>query len=266
MVDRFGRPINYLRISVTDRCNLRCRYCMPPEGVTLLRHNDILAFEEIFEVARTAVSMGVTKLRITGGEPLIRRDIAELVRELAGINGVEDLSLSTNGVFLAENARALAHAGLQRVNVSLDAIDPERYREITRGGDVALVLKGIEAARDAGLEPVKLNCVVNGASSEQDASEVTEFAAKNGLEVRFIRRMDFPSGTFSVVDGGSGGDCVKCTRLRLSSDGFIRPCLFSGMGFSVRDLGPRLAIEEAVRLKPESGEPCSGNVMSRIGG
>lgn len=255
-----------MRVSVTDRCNLRCAYCMPPEGVALLRHEDILAFEEIVEVARTAVSMGVTKLRLTGGEPLTRRDIVDLVRMLAGIEGVEDLSMSTNGVFLAENADALAKAGLHRVNVSLDSLDPKRYGEITHGGDVSRVLDGISAAKSAGLNPIKLNCVVNGASSEPDARAVAQFATKHDLEVRFISRMDFPSGTFSVVDGGSGGDCARCSRLRLSSDGFIRPCLFSKLGFSVRELGPRQAIEQAVTHKPESGKPCEGNVMSRIGG
>src|SRR3990172_5910297 len=161
MIDRFGRAIDYLRISVTDRCNLRCRYCMPPEGVPLLQPKDILSFEEIAEVARSAVGLGVTKIRLTGGEPLVRRGIEVLVRMLAAIDGVADLAMTTNGLLLDQHAAALAAAGLRRVNVSLDAIDPQRYAAVTRGGDVHRVLAGINAARQAGLNPVKLNCVLS---------------------------------------------------------------------------------------------------------
>ena len=146
MIDRFGRTIDYLRISVTDRCNLRCRYCMPPEGVKLLRHEDILSFEEIVEVARCAAGLGVSKIRLTGGEPLLRRGIATLVGMLAGIEGLADLAMTTNGLSLSKFAHDLADAGLRRVNVSLDAIDPESYATITGGGDVGQALAGIEAA------------------------------------------------------------------------------------------------------------------------
>jgi len=266
MVDRFGRSITYLRISVTDRCNLRCHYCMPAGGVKLLRHEDILSFEEIAEVARAAVGMGMTKLRVTGGEPLVRRDIDVLVAMLSAIDGVKDLAMSTNGVFLADHARALADAGLHRVNVSLDAINPDHYSEITGGGDVTRVMAGIKAARDTGLEPIKLNCVVKESSSEADAQDVARFAKENGLQVRFIRQMVFKTGTFSVVDGGSGGDCERCNRLRLSSDGLVRPCLFSDIGFDVRELGVKRALEEAVRGKPEAGMPCSHDWIRGIGG
>ena len=266
MVDSFGREITYLRISVTDRCNLRCRYCMPPEGLKLLRHEDILSFEEIVEVARAAVGMGITKVRVTGGEPLVRRRIEVLVKMLADLRGVGDLSMTTNGTLLAEHAQALVNAGLHRVNVSLDAIDPEHYSKITRGGDIRRVLAGIEAAKDAGLKPIKLNCVVKESSAEPDAREVARFGRDNGLEVRFIRQMEFAAGVFSVVEGGLGGDCERCNRLRLSSDGLVRPCLFSEIGFSVRDLGPKRALEQAASHKPESGLPCSQNLMSRIGG
>ena len=266
MVDRFGRTITYLRISVTDRCNLRCHYCMPAGGVKLLRHEDILSFEEIADVARAAVDMGVTKLRVTGGEPLVRRDIDVLIRMLSAIDGVEDLAMTTNAVFLAYRARTLAGAGLHRVNVSLDAIDPDRYAQITGGGDVTRVMAGIEAAKKAGMEPIKLNCVVEGSSSEPDARDVARFAKENGLQVRFIRRMVFETGTFSVVEGGSGGDCERCNRLRLSSDGLVRPCLLSDLGFSVRELGAKRALEEAVRGKPEAGTPCSHDWIRGIGG
>ncbi len=266
MVDSFGREITYLRISVTDRCNLRCTYCMPPEGIKLLRHQDILSFEEIVEVARAAVEMGVTKVRVTGGEPLVRRGVEALVEMLSRVAGIEDLCMTTNGTLLAGRAQALADAGLHRVNISLDATDPDRFAGITGGGDVASVLAGIDSARGAGLRPIKLNCVVRESSDEPDARDVARFARERNLDVRFIRRMEFEAGKFSVVEGGSGGDCEHCNRLRLSSDGFIRPCLFSDIEFSVRDLGPRQALEQAVRHKPESGLHCTNNLMSRIGG
>jgi cyclic pyranopterin phosphate synthase len=264
--DGFGRTIDYLRISVTDRCNLRCVYCMPPEGVELLTHDAILRLEEIVDVARVAVDLGVRKIRLTGGEPLVRRGIADLVSLLAAIPGLCDLSMTTNGLLLAASAERLAVAGLQRVNVSLDAMAPERYRHITRGGDVAQVLAGIAAARRAGLTPIKINCVVRRSPNERDASEVGRFAAAEGLAVRYIHQMDLAAGQFSVVDGGHGGDCPRCNRLRLSSDGLVRPCLFSDLGFSVRELGAAAALRRAAAHKPWAGTCCTRRQMYAIGG
>jgi len=266
MTDKYGRRINYLRISVTDRCNLRCRYCMPPGGVPLLRHSDLLSYEEITEVAGEAVALGFDKVRLTGGEPLVRRGVVELVAMLADLDGIADLAMTTNGVLLGEYAGPLKWAGLLRVNVSLDTLNPRRYEELTGGGDLTRVVAGIEAARAAGLTPIKLNCVVEGSTDEPDAQSVRRFARVNGLEVRFIRRMDLTSGRFWVVEGGSGGDCRACNRLRLSSDGLIRPCLFSDLGFSVRRLGARQALELAIDAKPESGEAWFESTFSRIGG
>ncbi len=265
MLDRFHRRIDYLRISVTDKCNLRCVYCMPEEGVPLIRHEDVLRFEEILEVTAAAVELGVTKVRVTGGEPLVRRDIVTLVRMLHELNGIQDLAMTTNGVRLAEFAQPLADAGLRRVNVSLDAMNAERYRTITRGGDVREVLKGIDAARAAGLDPVKLNCVIRESQDEADARDVADFAAREGLELRFIRRMSLARGEFSVVLGGSGGDCRRCNRLRLSCDGMVRPCLFNDIKFSVRALGPREALIQAISAKPESGQISNGRFHA-IGG
>lgn len=266
MKDRFGRVITYLRISVTDRCNLRCRYCMPAEGVPLLRHEDILSLEEMAAVARTAAGLGINKLRLTGGEPLVRRNLVQLVRLLAGIPGITDLGMTTNGILLAEHADALAAAGLHRVNVSLDTLDPARYAAITRGGDLRAVLAGIRAARESKLLPVKLNCVVERDANEPDARAVAAFAREHGFEARFIHRMDFASGSFSVVEGGRGGDCPRCNRLRLSANGMVRPCLFSDLGFSVRRLGAEQALRQAVTHKPEAGGPCSSNWIRAVGG
>jgi GTP 3',8-cyclase len=266
MIDPHGRTIDYLRISVSDRCNLRCIYCMPPEGVLPLKHEDILTFEEIVDVARTAAALGITKLRVTGGEPLVRRDVVRLVAMLSEIEGIEDLSMTTNGTLVARYAEPLAAAGLQRVNISLDAVDPLRYAAITRGGDVRQVLAGIDAAREAGLTPVRLNCVVENDSSEPDAQDVAQFAAASGLEVRFIRRMNLAEGIFSIVEGGHGGDCPRCNRLRLSADGWIRPCLLSDLRLDARKLGAAEALARAVAAKPSAGSACTDRLMHAIGG
>jgi cyclic pyranopterin phosphate synthase len=266
MIDRFGRTIDYLRVSVTDRCNLRCRYCMPAEDLPPLRHEDVLSFEEIRDVVAAAVAMGVSKVRLTGGEPLARRGVVELVRLLAAIDGIDDLAMTTNGALLAPLAAELKAAGLMRVNVSLDCIHAARYAAVTLGGHVGEVLAGIDAAVAAGLTPVKLNCVVAVSADEPDARDVAAYAAARGLAVRFIPRMDLPNGRFATVQGGTGGHCPQCNRLRLTSDGHIRPCLFSDLRFSVRKLGAREAMVRAVARKPAAGTACTDTPMRRIGG
>ena len=267
MLDRFGRAITYLRISVTDRCNLQCRYCATLADEAPLARKDLLSFEEITEVTEAAVALGVRKVRLTGGEPLMRRDVEALMWMLAALPGVEDFAMTTNGVLLADHAYALADAGLQRINVHLDTVNPQRYSSLTSGGDLGRVLAGIEAARAAGLAPIKLNCVVSEFSAESDAQEVADFAAQNGLEVRIIRRMNLATGDFWIVEGGAGGDCRRCDRLRLSCDGIVRPCLFSDLGFSVRELGAERALRQAVDEKPERGAPCPREGLAyRAGG
>lgn len=265
MLDIFKRKINYLRISVTDKCNLRCTYCMPEGEIKLLPRCEILSLEEMIEVTRVAVDMGVDKVRLTGGEPLIRRNIVGLVSGIARIEGVTDFGMSTNGILLREYAQQLADAGLHRVNVSLDATSPGKYAEITRGGDVSSVFDGIDAAIDAGLTPVKINCVVDQSSREKDALDVALFARSKGLQVRYIRKMTPEKGEFWPVEGGDGGHCLTCNRLRLSSNGMIRPCLFSDIGYSIREFGIRRAIEMAIKAKPASGQ-VSNNKFYEIGG
>ncbi len=266
MKDSFGREITYLRISVTDRCNLRCRYCMPAEGFKMLRHEDIMSYEQIADVVRQAVSLGFRKFRLTGGEPLVRRGVTDLVAMLSRIDGVEDLSMTTNGTLLAACAKALKAAGLGRINVSLDATDPARYKAVTRGGDVADVIAGIDAAIEADLSPVKINCVVAESSDEPDARAVAAFGAARGCQVRFIHEMNLPTGRFASVEGGKGGDCAVCDRLRLTSDGFIRPCLFSNLRYDVRELGAAGAISQAITAKPRAGATCDDRAMNGIGG
>jgi GTP 3',8-cyclase len=187
--DSFQRPINYLRISVTDRCNLRCVYCMPEAGVELMSHYDILSYEEIYTIVKAAAELGISRVRLTGGEPLVRAGISDLVSLLASIETIEDIALTTNGILLAQHAAELKEAGLNRVNISLDTLKPERFRQITRCGTLGDTLKGIKAAEAADLTPVKINMVVMAGINDD---EITDFAAKTvteGWNVRFIELM-----------------------------------------------------------------------------
>ncbi len=266
MLDQYNRHINYLRISVTDRCNLRCHYCMPEKDPCMLRHEDILTFEEIQQVVAVAVPLGINKIRLTGGEPLVRRDIVDLVLMIASVPGVEDLAMTTNAVLLERFARPMADAGLKRINVSLDTMDAEKFGKITRGGELAKVLKGIHAAREAGLHPVKINCVVKAGEDNHDAEQVRRYGLRESIEVRFIQQMDLENGHFGVVEGGTGGDCRQCNRLRLTSDGKVKPCLFSDLEFDIRKLGIQKAIEGALMKKPAKGTVNKMNAFHNIGG
>lgn len=194
MIDTFERKIDYLRISVTDRCNFRCRYCMPEEGVPSIGHGQILSFEEIFRVARVAVSLGVRKIRLTGGEPLVRKGLIPFIEKLCRLPQPPELTLTSNGFLLSEQATALKRAGLQRVNVSLDSLRVERFAQITRRSGLQQVLDGIHAAEAAGLKPIKLNMVP---IREVNADEIADFARltlTHDWQVRFIEFMPFSSG------------------------------------------------------------------------
>lgn len=266
MLDNYNRNINYLRISITDRCNLRCVYCMPEEGIDLIDHVDILSFEEITLFTQIAVEIGITKVRITGGEPLVRKGAASLVKMLSNIKGIKDLAMTTNGVLLAKYAVELKDAGLHRVNISLDTVDPEKYKEMTRGGNLEDVLNGIEAAKKAGLNPIKINCVIKKSVNEPDAVGVKKFCEENGLIPRFINEMDIEKGEFGVVHGGSGGDCANCNRLRLTSNGYLKPCLFNDIAINIRRTGYKEALKTAIELKPECGLTSTSHKFYNIGG
>jgi cyclic pyranopterin phosphate synthase len=239
---------------------------MPEEGVQLLRHEDILSYEEITEVVRYGVSKGIDKVRITGGEPLVRRDITRLVEMLSQMEGMRDLSMTTNGLLLDQYAESLVKAGLQRVNVSLDTLDPKKYSKITRGGDLEKVLTGLDAAQRAGLTPIKINTVLHQYFDEDDRQALTAFCRNKGYELRFIREMDLEEGTFSKVEGGRGGDCPRCNRLRLTPHGRLKPCLFSNLGYDVRKLGIARAFEMALQNKPLSGSTNNSCTFYRMGG
>ena len=265
MFDRFNRPINYLRISVTDRCNLRCTYCMPEEGIRLLDHSDILSFEEIAEFTKLAIANGITKVRLTGGEPLVRKNIVELVAMLVRIEGLEDLSMTTNGTLLTKYAADLKQAGLNRINISLDTVNPDNYCQITRNGELARVLEGIEAARSAGFEPIKINCVLLG-QPDEDTRKLKKFCEERGLSLRFIHQMNLKTGEFSTVEGGDGGNCSKCNRVRLLANGDFKPCLFSDLGYNIRELGHQEALNLALGNKPRSGTYNKSGDFYNIGG
>ncbi|MBI3565600.1 MAG: GTP 3',8-cyclase MoaA [Elusimicrobia bacterium] len=188
MRDRYGRVVTYLRVSVTDRCNLRCAYCLPPEGAAFERPEDLLTAAELTRAVAVARSLGVDKVRLTGGEPLVRRDLPDLVARLAALD-LADLSLSTNGVLLAPLARTLKDAGLRRVNVSLDTLDAARFRRITRSGELSAALAGIDAALDAGLGPVKVNVVAARGLNDDEVPAFVELTRRRPLHVRFIELM-----------------------------------------------------------------------------
>ena len=312
MKDPFGREITYLRLSVTDLCDLRCAYCMPAEGVRKLPHSDMLTEEEMILAVEAAASLGVTKLRITGGEPLVKRNILSICRRAAAVEGIREVCLTTNGIRLPELAKDLRAAGVRRVNMSLDTLDPDRYACITRTGSFANAWKGFLVALEAGFERVRLNAVLLEGTSEKEIRDLAELTRAYPVDVRFIERMPMP-GTDAYVfrsaddvpaavpelvplpdDGGiaeryalpgamgyvglirpvSACFCANCTRLRLTADGRIRPCLHSPLEIPVKGLdreGMRAAFERAVRMKPErhaglAEESEAGRSMNRIGG
>ena len=223
--DSFQRPVDYLRISVTDRCNLRCIYCMPAEGINLLPHEDVLSYEEIHRIAATAAELGINKVRITGGEPLVRIDLSSLIRMLAQIDAIDDIALTTNGTLLAQYADELKAAGLRRVNISLDTLKPDKFRLITRGGDFYHVLEGIDAAGAAGLNPIKINVVVMAGSNDDELLDFAQKTIEEGWHVRFIEQMPFNR---EMAD--SSFVPVKEMRERLAALGELEPCTVKGNG------------------------------------
>lgn len=287
MKDPFGREIRYLRISVTDLCNLRCRYCMPAEGVCKKNHGAILSFEEITEIAAAAVALGVRKIRLTGGEPLVRRGLPALCRALTALPGLDELTMTTNGVLLPQYAAELKAAGLTRVNISLDTLDPQTYRDITRGGSLDDAFAGIRSAFTAGLTPVKLNAVLLGGVNDGEIPALTALTRDYPIELRFIELMPIGAPVFGPeaylpcstvlervpslqplaaedgvaalyrLPGGKGrvglirplscGFCARCDRLRLTADGRLKPCLHSAEEIPVKGLHGD-ALTDALRL------------------
>lgn len=323
--DSFHRKIDYLRLSITDRCNLRCTYCMPQSGVPKLDHSEILRYEEILRVARIAVSMGIANIRITGGEPLVRKGVLSLCENIAGFAGLSSLSLTTNGVLLSEFAEGLFRAGIRRVNVSLDTLKPERFSAIARKDFFGRVWEGIIAAHEVGISPVKLNAVIMRGVNEDEIEDLARLTFRFPFHVRFIeimpfRQEDYDSifvssseilerlgrvsdlvvsredesngpalyyrfkdapGKIGLISPVSGHFCPNCNRLRVTSDGKLRTCLFAVEEFDLRPLlrggasdeEIKAAIRSGIEKKPERhrlGNPvfrkCISRPMSSIGG
>lgn len=194
MIDNYGRDINYIRISVTELCNLRCRYCMPEEGIEKRAHDEMMTAEETLAAAKAAVSLGISKIRITGGEPLVKRGIVRLCREIAAIEGVEELCITTNGTLLREFAKPLREAGVNRINISIDTLKPEKFTYITRLGRLEDVLDGIDAVFEAGFEKIKLNVVLMGGFNDDEIGDFVSMTEDRALEVRFIELMPIGGG------------------------------------------------------------------------
>ncbi|MEW5952942.1 MAG: GTP 3',8-cyclase MoaA [Bacillota bacterium] len=326
MQDTYRREVNYLRVSVTDRCNLRCVYCMPAEGVASVDHDEVLSFEEIITVIRAAASLGVKKVRLTGGEPLVRRGITSLVRQISSVSGIDDIALTTNGLLLSPLVEGLKEAGLKRVNISLDTLRAGRYREMTRVGDLDGAWAGIRAALEAGLGPVKLNTVVIRGFNDDEVTALARLTLNLPLHLRFIElmpigptgqwaggkfvpageiagavsarlgplepakeppgggpakyyRLKDAAGTIGFITSMSDHFCGQCNRLRLTSGGGLRPCLYDRQeidlktplrgGAGIKEIA-RL-MEDAVVMKPDRHHLARGwqdknRAMSQIGG
>ena len=276
MKDKFDREITYLRISVTDRCNLRCKYCMPADGVENIGHDKILSFENIQSIVKASAQLGITKFRITGGEPLVRKDIIDLVGNLSKIPGVQELVMTTNGILLPEKAAALKQAGLGRVNISLDTLNHTKFAEITRGGDLNKVIAGINAAVNAGLTPIKINVVALRNFNDDEIMDFVQLTLQHKYNIRFIELMPFsdttktkdskyisneeiksklPSliplenqgvaevfkypealGTIGFISAMSRHFCGNCNKIRLTADGKLKTCLHSNQEIDLNEV------------------------------
>ena len=208
MLDKFNREINYLRVSITDRCNLHCTYCRPKEGISLQGHDDILRYEEIIRIVTVAVKMGLVKVRVTGGEPLVRRGFVAFIAALKKINGLKDISLTTNGILLEEFSRDIFDAGVCRINISLDSLNKDKYFRITNGGNLWAVLRGIARAEEIGFFPIKINTVAIKGFNDDEVLDFAQLAVNKPFQVRFIELM--PVGQ---VNSGYSEDYMPATQL-----------------------------------------------------
>lgn len=268
MLDKFNRQINYLRISVTDRCNLRCRYCMPAEGVPTKSHQQMLTYEQIIAVAETAVSLGITKIRLTGGEPLVRKGVLFLISSLRKITALQELALTTNGVLLPEMAQALKESGIHRINISLDTLDPEKYKEITYNGDIRHVLQGIDAVVAAGFLNTKINMVVMPGVNDSEVERMQTFCLEKGLKLQRINH--YSLSDIRSIDHRYTAErpmsCSHCNRIRLTADGKLKPCLFSDLEIPLDFNHLKESLIQAIQGKPHAGSMNSTTQNWQIGG
>ncbi|HCL4547058.1 GTP 3',8-cyclase MoaA [Clostridium botulinum] len=319
MLDKHGRKINYLRVSVTDRCNLRCVYCMPPEGIVKKEHDNIMRYEEIFKVVKSASLLGVNKIRFTGGEPLILKDIDKLIYNTSKINSIKDIAMTTNAILLEDMVEELKKAGLKRVNISLDSLKEDRFKSITRGGDINKVFKSIEKSLSIGMRPIKINTVIMKGINDDEIDDFMNLTKKYPISVRFIELMPIGEGRKLYKDGYISSEeiiskhsdlipveteksstallykfkeskenigfispmsckfCSGCNRVRLTSEGTLKPCLHSEKEVDLKnymDSSQALLskINETIYNKPlehhmiEEKESKSKKMMYQIGG
>lgn len=314
MKDAFDREIDYLRISLTDLCNLRCIYCMPKDGVTKKSHTEILSFERIIEIVEAFARLGIKKVRLTGGEPLVRKGIVNICQDISKIEGIETLAITTNGVLLKKYAKELYSAGVNQLNISLDTLNKDKYFRITRGGNIDDVLEGIEEAKRVGFKHLKINCVLIKNFNDDEICDFAKFAKYNDLDVRFIELMSIgeaknlkdsflsndeilkripdliplsidgvsmeygfkdSKGKIGLISPLSHMFCSSCSRIRLTSDGKIKPCLHSDVEIDLKDLhGDELInkLKEAILVKPKEHllnkkkNSDSNRTMNEIGG
>ncbi|MGL5722433.1 MAG: GTP 3',8-cyclase MoaA [Brevinema sp.] len=265
MQDSFQREIEYLRISLTDQCNLRCTYCMPEEDCASMLPEKILSFEQILAVVRAAVSIDIHKFRLTGGEPLVRPHVVELVRDMACIEGVKTLSMTTNGLLLTPIAQDLKNAGLQSVNISMDTLDPDYYRLVTRGGDLSKVLTAIDASLEAGLV-VKINMVMMNERSVRELPLMKEFAQQKGVSVQTIAQYHLDQMKTDNHSFDRPQACRLCNRIRLLADGRIRTCLHSDDDHEIDFSDIVSSLKEAIKSKPKHGTFSSNSNVNFVGG
>ncbi|MBC3888312.1 GTP 3',8-cyclase MoaA [Acetobacterium paludosum] len=299
MKDHYGRKINYMRLSITDLCNLRCVYCMPEEGVEKHAHTKNLSFEEMLDLIKAGVALGIDKVRLTGGEPLVRHGIVDLVREIGRIPEIKDLTMTTNGILLPKYAKELKKAGLTRVNISLDTFDPDKYHQITRWGHIEDVLAGIEAAKEVGMHPIKINTVLIKGFNDDEIGSFVNFTKDHEVDIRFIElmplgesisfaenkylsndevlrqvpelqpvveldksgpaiyyRLPGAKGKVGLINPISKHFCKECNRIRVTSDGKIKPCLHSDFEIDIvalRKEGKSYEeiLKQAIGEKPE---------------
>ena len=286
MRDKFGREINYLRLSVTDLCNLRCRYCMPEEGISKKDHAAMLTEDEMIRAVEAAASLGITKLRITGGEPLVKKNILSICRRASAVEGIGEVCMTTNGIRLPELAVPLREAGVRRLNISLDTLDPGKYAHITRCGALSEALAGIRAALAAGFDKIKLNAVLIGGFNDDEIGDLAALTLRYPLDMRFIElmpmgasgfgkeaylpysevlrrlpeleplseeggaaklyRLPGAKGNVGLISPVSAHFCGSCNRLRLTADGKLKPCLHSAEEYPIKGLD-RAGMAEAMK-------------------
>jgi len=274
MLDRFGRNIEYLRISVTDRCNLRCIYCMPEEGISPISHKQVLRYEEIVKLVKIATELGINKIRITGGEPLVRKELVSFIALLREIDEIEDISLTTNGIFLERYLNNLISAGLNRINISLDSLNPKIYKKITRRDNLDDVIRGLKKAIKSSIRPIKINVVLMK-NLNDNLKDFAKLSIKEPVHIRFIEYMPVMGiekirglteeemldelNKYGELEKTKNPFCYKCNRLRLTSDGKLKPCLFGKEEVDVRSLlrtnasnnALKEAFKNAIYLKPK---------------